>query len=176
MGSFPNELRYIPGPDGLNPTFYKRFWHHCGPEIFTAATSWLENDTFPPQINNTNIVLITKNNNPFSIKDFKPISLFNVLYKIISKRLVNCLKPLLSKCIFEKQFAFVEGRSIWDNVMIAYEIVHHIRCNTRRKKYEVALKIDVKPLIKWSGIIFSVLCPKWVSIKSGWIGYNVTFK
>lgn len=60
--------------------------------------------------------------------------------------------------------------------MIAYEIVHHIRCNTRRKKYEVALKIDVKPLIKWSGIIFSVLCPKWVSIKGGWVGYNVTFK
>jgi hypothetical protein len=88
-----------PGPDGLNPAFYKRFWHLCGVKIFHAATSWLNNGEFPSQIMETNIVLISKKDNPETMKDLRPISLCNVLYKIISKVLANRLKPLLHKYI-----------------------------------------------------------------------------
>jgi hypothetical protein len=109
-----------PGPDGLNPAFFKRFWHLCGVEIFHAATNWLNNGVFPSQMKNTNIVLIPKKDNPKSMKDLRPISLCNVLYKIISKVLANRLKPLLQKCISHEQSAFVENRSIIDNVMAAH--------------------------------------------------------
>jgi len=53
-----------PGPDGLNPAFYKRFWHLCGMEIYHATTSWLNNGEFPSQIMKTNIVLIPKKEYP----------------------------------------------------------------------------------------------------------------
>ncbi|MCH80235.1 hypothetical protein A2U01_0001001 [Trifolium medium] len=132
-----------PGPDGLNPAFYKRFWSLCGVEIFNAGITWLEEGTFPEQIMATNIVLIPKKDNPESMKDFRPISLCNVLYKIISKVLANRLKPLLPQCISQEQSAFVENRSIIDNVMIASEIIHHMKCKTKGKKGEVALKIDI---------------------------------
>lgn len=36
-----------PGPDGLNPAFFKRFWNLCGPELYHSAVSWLDNGEFP---------------------------------------------------------------------------------------------------------------------------------
>jgi hypothetical protein len=134
---------FAPGPDGLNPAFYKRFWSLCGVELFHAGVAWLEQGSFPEQIMATNIVLIPKKENPETMKDLRPISLCNVLYKIISKVLANRLKPLLSHCISQEQSAFVEQRSIVDNVMIAAEIIHHMKCKTRGKMGEVALKIDI---------------------------------
>ena len=87
------------GPYGLNPAFYKKLWNLCGPNIFTATISWLENGSLPQQINQTSIVLIPKIPNPVTMKEFRPISLGNILYKIISKTLANRINPLLTKCI-----------------------------------------------------------------------------
>jgi hypothetical protein len=95
-----------PGPDGLNPAFYKRFWHLCEVELYHAATTWLNNGSFPLQIMDTTIVLIPKKDNPETMRDLRPISLCNVIYKIISKVLANRLKPLLPKCISQEQSAF----------------------------------------------------------------------
>ncbi|MCH79947.1 hypothetical protein A2U01_0000709 [Trifolium medium] len=67
-----------PGPDGLNPAFYKRFWSLCGEEIVKAYKHWL-----------------------------------------------------------------AEGRSITDNVLIASEIVHYLKCKNKGQKGEAALKIDI---------------------------------
>lgn len=87
----------------------KKIWNLCGLDIFTVALSWLDTSLFPPppQINQTSIVLIPKISNPTSMKDLKPISLCNVLYKIISQTLANHLNPLLHKCISLKQFFFL---------------------------------------------------------------------
>jgi len=132
-----------PDPDGLNPAFYKRFWRLCRMELFHAGVTWLQNGNFPTQVTYTNIVLIPKKDNPESMRDLRPISLCNVIYKVISKVLANRLKPFLSKCISQEQSAFVGGRSITDNVMVAYEIVHHMKCKRKGKMGEVALKIDI---------------------------------
>lgn len=84
-----------PGPDGLNPTFYKRFWNLYGLDIFSVATSWLEQDFIPLQENQNSIVLIPKINNPKIMRDYRLASHCNILYKIISKTLASRLKPLL---------------------------------------------------------------------------------
>ncbi|KAK2369496.1 hypothetical protein QL285_082627 [Trifolium repens] len=131
-----------PGPDGFNPAFYQNFWDMCGDEVFTAVKEWLEKGYFPSSMNETNICLIPKCDNPSSMKDFRPISLCNVLYKVVSKLLENRLKVVLDKYIFEEQSAFVEGRSIIDNALIAIEIIHCLKRRTKGAKGELALKID----------------------------------
>lgn len=132
-----------PGPDGLNPAFYQRFWDLCGKDIYLAGCRWLTEGRFPTNLNDTNIVLIPKCDDPKTMKDLRPISLCNVLYKIVSKVLANRLRKVINKCISEEQSAFVEGRSILDNALIAIELIHYMKCKTKGKMGDVALKIDI---------------------------------
>lgn len=128
-----------PGPDGLNPAFYHKFWDDIGGELFLEASHWLNSGQLPSSLNETNIVLAPKGDNPETIRDLRPILLCNVIYKIISKVLANRLRPLISKCISPEQAAFVHSRSIMDNALTAFEILHHMRCKSKGKKKEKLL-------------------------------------
>ncbi|KAK2383934.1 hypothetical protein QL285_071338 [Trifolium repens] len=132
-----------PGPDGFNPAFYQHFWSVCGDDIFEAAREWLDRGYFPSNLNDTNICLIPKCDNPTSMKELRPISLCNVLYKMVSKVLANRLKVCLDKCVGEEQSAFIEGRSILDNALIAIEVVHALKRKTKGASGDLALKIDI---------------------------------
>lgn len=83
---------------------------------------------FPLSFNDANLVLTLKVNNPATMKDIHPISLYNFNYKIISKALVNRLKSILHTYISYKQSNFVKNRFIHDNVKVAIEIIHHMKC------------------------------------------------
>ena len=109
--------------------------------------------SFSDGFNATNVVLILKKDNPVNIKDFRPISLYNVIYKIIAKVLANRLKKLLPTIISKEESAFIPGRSIIDNIVIAFKIIYCIRRITRGVSGEVAFKVDISKAndhIKWS--------------------------
>ncbi|KAK2390980.1 hypothetical protein QL285_064484 [Trifolium repens] len=171
-----------PGPDGFNPAFYQKFWEICGDEVFAAVKDWLWRGYFPSSLNETNICLIPKGDNPVSMKDFRPISLCNVLYKVVSKLLANRLKGVLGKYISEEQSAFVEGRSIIDNALIAIEIIHCLKRRTKGAKGELALKIDFSKAydkVEWSylkGVLvkmgFSDTWIKWMMLCVSSVNYS----
>ena len=131
------------GPDGLNPAFFQQFWHSLGKEVFNCCKDWLISSSFPANLNDTNVVLIPKKENVVRMKDLRPIALCNALYKILSKVLANRLKCILPQVISENQAAFVPGRSINDNVLIAFELIHHMKKSFRGGEGDVALKIDI---------------------------------
>ncbi|KAK2410765.1 hypothetical protein QL285_046110 [Trifolium repens] len=172
----------FPGPDGFNPAFYQSFWDICGDDVFIAVKDWLERGYFPSTLNETNICLIPKCDSPASMKDFRPISLCNVLYKVVSKLLANRLKVVLGKFISEEQYAFVEGRSIIDNALIAIEIIHCLKRRTRGAKGELALKIDFSKAydkVEWSylkGVLgkmgFSETWIKWMMLCVSSLNYS----
>ncbi|OMO55673.1 reverse transcriptase [Corchorus capsularis] len=123
-----------------------------GPDITHMALSFLNQGGSLPNINSFRIVLILKIDSPVSVKDYWSISLCNVVFKIISKALVNRLKVILPELIGENQSAFVPDRMIFDSDMIAFETVHFMKKKlTKRQKY-MALKLDLSKAydrVKW---------------------------
>ncbi|KAH9750457.1 reverse transcriptase domain-containing protein [Citrus sinensis] len=132
-----------PGPDGMNPAFYQKFWHIVGGDVSAACLYFIANKQFPLDLNKTFIVLIPKKAQPEVLADMRPIALCNVLYKIIAKMLANRLKLVLDSVIFDSQSAFVPGRAITDNILISAEIMHFLKRKRQGKKGVAALKIDM---------------------------------
>lgn len=93
-------------PDGLNLASYKCL-KLCRTSVVSICKRWLEENTILMALGEASFVLISKCDNPVSMKDLQPISLYNVVYKIVSKVLANRLKEVLSKCILEEQEDFV---------------------------------------------------------------------
>jgi hypothetical protein len=88
-----------PGKDGFPARFYQRHWGVFKNDIIEAVKEFFKSGIMPEGINYTIIVLIPKKKNPMCLKDFRPISLCNVIYKIVSKCLVNRLRPILQDII-----------------------------------------------------------------------------
>ena len=132
-----------PGSDGMNALFYQKYWHIVGNDVIAAVLDFLNSGTMLPKINYIHIVLIPKVNSPEKMSDFRLISLCNVIYKIISKVLANRLKQILPQLIAPYQSAFVPGRLITDNVLVAYETLHTMHCRRKGRKGSLAMKLDI---------------------------------
>jgi hypothetical protein len=87
-------------------------------------------------------VLIPKVKHPQEMKQFCPISLCNVIYKLCSKVLANRLWGLLDEIVSEEQSAFVPGRLITDNVLVAYECMHYLH-RKKGKTSACAIKLNM---------------------------------
>lgn len=142
-----------PGPDGLPALFFQKYWHIVGRDVQKFALQVLNNNLEPNNLNKTFIVLIPKGKNPTSPKDYRPISLCNVVMKIITKVIANRVKQTLPEVIDMEQSAFVQGRLITDNALIAMECFHWLKKKRKGKKGVMALKLDMSKAydrLEWS--------------------------
>ena len=132
-----------PGIDGLHAVFYKSQWQTIGSSVCRFIKDVFASKGVPHAINRTLLVLIPKKENPDNLKLFRPISLCTVIYKSITKIIVNLIKPFLSKLIGLAQTSFVPGRNISDNVIIAQEIIHSMQRKKGKMRF-MAIKVDLE--------------------------------
>ena len=97
----------------------------------------------PPDVNETVIVLIPKVNDPVKLTDFRPISLCNVIYKIVAKCLVNRMLSILDDIISPTQSAFVPGRLITNNTLLSFECFRFINQEKKPDSSFCTYKLDL---------------------------------
>lgn len=132
-----------PGPDGMPTLFFQKFWPVVHHDVCDLVLKILNDGVSPACINDTNIVLIPKIKDPQTPMDFRPISLCNVIFKLVTKSIANRLKHILPTIIHESQSAFVPGRQILDNALLALEIFHAMKNKKKGSRGVFALKLDM---------------------------------
>jgi hypothetical protein len=129
-----------PGPDG----FTSDFFHYCWPMIRTEVWEILEDSRATGQVlqalNATFLTLIPKEGQAHRPKQYRPIALCNVIYKILTKVIARRLKPILPTIISPEQSGYVEGRQIMDSVILAHEVIHSLQ---KTKTPGMLLKLDL---------------------------------
>ncbi|KAL0439710.1 UNVERIFIED_CONTAM: hypothetical protein Slati_2454000 [Sesamum latifolium] len=129
------------GPDDYSSGFFKAAWPIVGREVTRAIMDFFVTGRLLKQVNSTLILLIPKVNNPTVVAEFRPISCCNVLYKVITKILVQRMQGILYTLISPSQNAFVPGRSIGD-ILLAQELF--CGYNQQHLPPRCALKVDLR--------------------------------
>jgi hypothetical protein len=162
-----------PGPDRFTALFYKKYWHLIKKEVLVCVDHFFSNHCLLSEQNESFIALIPKASGSHTAHQFRPISLCNIVYKIISKILANRLKTTLPKIISPLQSAFVPKRNIQDNIILAHELLHSFKAK-RGKGGFMFLKMDMEKAfdrMEWSFLLaimeklgFSQTWLSWIKI------------
>jgi hypothetical protein len=130
-----------PGPDGWTQELFQDFFDILGEDLHKAVEESRCTGIIPGALNATFFALIPKVSKPDSFHDFRPISLCNFVYKVISKIIATRMKEKLASCISYEQFGFLKDRLIFDVVGIAQECLHTAKS---KKLSSIILKLDLK--------------------------------
>jgi hypothetical protein len=148
-----------PGPDGFPAGFYQKCWSIVGKSVCDFVKKVWLNPLIIREFNTTDICLIPKVDHPEHIQQFRPISLCNTLYKIVSKVLTNRIKDTITKVVSPHQTGFIPGRSIHENIIVAQEMAHSM-CKMKGKVGFFAIKVDLSKAydrLNWSFIYHTLM-------------------
>lgn len=165
MGKFK-----APGPDGYQPIFYQTCWDVVGELVSKFALDFFETGQLPAKANDVIVVLIAKVLKPEKITQFRPISLCNVLFKIITKTMVGRLKGVISKLVGPAQSSFIPGRLSTDNIVVVQEAVHSMQRKKGRKGW-MLLKLDLEKAydrIRWDFLEDTLLA---AGLSGDWVNW-----
>ena len=146
-----------PGPDGYSSEFFKTAWPIIGNDFVVAIQSVFRFGFLPKGVNSTILALIPKKEDSLEMRDFRPIACCNVMYKVVSKILANRLKLILPRLVLENQSAFVEGRLLMENVLLASELVKGYHSDTISPRG--VMKIDISKAfdsVQWDFVLKSL--------------------
>ena len=142
------------GPNGFIMAFFQKCWSVVEKDVMALFDHFHRSLEFERSLNASFLSLIPKKNNALNIKDFRPISLVDSVYKLLSKVLANRLRRVLDKLISESQNAFVGGRQILDSVLIANECLDsRLKCHT----LGVVCKLDIEKAydhVNWDALFY----------------------
>lgn len=139
-----------PGPDGLSVEFYKAFWPEIKGLVLEMFNKLHAGQLNLSRLNYGLISLIPKTKEANTIKQYRPICLLEVDYKLFTKVLATRLTIVDESTISKNQTAFIPGRNILDGIVILHETLHELRV---RKQKGVIMKLDFEKAydkVQWS--------------------------
>ncbi|XP_071723925.1 uncharacterized protein [Rutidosis leptorrhynchoides] len=111
-----------PGLDGFSAEFFKSNWEIVGPLVLEAVYNFFHTGRLLREVNATILTLVPKVPNASAVSDFRLIACCNTIYKVITKILANRIAAVLNDLISPSQNAFVKGRRIRNNILLAQEL------------------------------------------------------
>lgn len=142
------------GPDGYSTEFFIASWSVIGTEVTEAIMEFFRSGKLLKQWNSANLFLIPKKPNASHPSEFRSISCLNTVYKVISKLLASRLKEILPLMISKSQSAFLPGRLLAENVLLATDLVNGY--NTQNLTPRGMLKVDLRKAfdcLRWNFIL-----------------------
>lgn len=130
-----------PGPDGFTMAFYKTHWPLIRRDVWAAVHNFFDQGKLLKSLNNSFVTLVPKTPTANSLSDYRPISLCNCVYKLISKLMANRIKLVLGNVISNNQAAFIPGRNIQDNTLLAHELIRGF--DIKRSPKRACIKLDL---------------------------------
>ena len=113
-----------PGVDGMGVSWYIEYWDLIGNVLTSAYQQIIDHGYMPQEWTEGLIYLIPKGDGPLDdIRKWRPITLLNVVYKILAKTIARRVQPFLPQLIHDSQTGFVQERSIFDNIFLFWEMV-----------------------------------------------------
>ena len=114
----------VPGLDGFTAEFYKMFWLKIKILITRAIQIYFQKGELSPNLRRGIVTCLPKGNKPRELlKNWRPLSMLPVIYKLISSALSNRLKPLLPSLIPPTQTGFIDGRFMGDSTRLIYDLL-----------------------------------------------------
>ena len=132
MGEIHRSLKNMknnksPGADGFTAEFFKFFWPDLKHYLHKSYLCSIEKGILSPTQRQGVITLLPKGNKPRELlKNWRPISLLNITYKVLSGSLAARLKNALHSIIGKEQRGFMKGRFIGDNTRLLYDVMKYV--------------------------------------------------
>lgn len=153
-----------PGPYGFPAGFFQENKHQVRNSMICYIQRLWAQPQLIQQVNGTDICLIPKVDRPEFISQFCPTSLCNVDYKVLTKIVVQRLKPLMPEIISPYQTGFVPTRSIHENIVITQEMVHSMRNKGGVTGFLQLKLILLRPMTDYVGPLFEMCFKKYGSL------------
>ena len=132
-----------PGSDGLTAEFYKYFWGEIKDTLYKVYEESLEGSCLSPSQRTGVITLLPKQGKDHKhLKDWRPITLLNVDYKIYTHIIKNRLKNVLPIIISRHQTGFQKGKSTTDNLILMYLVLEYYERNPQEEGYLVQIDFE----------------------------------
>ena len=127
-----------PGIDGFSTNFCKVFWGKIGHFVVRALNNAFIENSFSHNMKLGTIVCIPKEKKPrLFLKNLRPITLLNVLYKLASGSIANRIKSVLNQLISKEQTSFLKGRFIGENTRLVYDIMQYCEERNTTRSFNV---------------------------------------
>jgi hypothetical protein len=158
------------GLDGFTALFFKKYWFVVKVEVLGCIRNFFLNHILLQEQNHTHIALIPKQSGAYIVHHFRPISLCNIVYKIITKILANRLKVMLPNFISPLQSAFVASKNIQDNTILAHELLHSFK-HKRDKGGFMFLNMDMEKVFDKMEWDFILAIMQKLGFHSSWLNW-----